>query len=378
MLVFLISVFLMLCIPGSFVLIFPGAYHSGFDCGFNCTEAVNFAPVDWLPHGQNTVELYCLQGRRTSISHDKLLFGAAREAVRAQWEVSLLGKSTLDHLRWKELCGKDGILASALKSRKMDKDFDSVRKRECWTCFYDLHLSAACCQCSPGKYACLNHAKQLCSCSWSAKTFLFRYEMSKLDLLVQALEGKLSSVYRWAREDLGLALSRCVSNDQLKACGDENTAVVQALENLKKREHAVAFAISSSGTADDSYSMQKENPCIVPSESTSSSSLSSSSEESDEDISDGFLFRKKQCLFSAYNSNSPVYHLKKEALSSKLPKDDSSEHNIAQRLIPSSRVGHLTDLASEKQITKRPPSCCQSDIILLSDDEGEDPCRKLC
>lgn len=423
--------------PREFVLIFPGAYYSGFDCGFNCTEAVNFAPVDWLPHGQNTVELYCLQGRRTSISHDKLLFGAAREAVRAQWEVSLLGKSTLDHLRWKELCGKDGILASALKSRiksegrrreylctssqsrKMDKDFDSVRKRECWTCFYDLHLSAACCQCSPDKYACLNHAKQLCSCSWSAKTFLFRYEMSKLDLLVQALEGKLSSVYRWAREDLGLALSRCVSNDQLKACGFVNNpspteskqeqkcqdevlksqdvvepndiienstnwisemktpAVLQALENLKKREHAVAFAISSSGTADDSYSMQKENPCIVPSESTSSSSLSSSS-ESDEDISDGFLFRKKQCLFSAYNSNSPVYHLKKEALSSKLPKDDSSEHNIAQRLIPSSRVGHLTDLASEKQITKRPPSCCQSDIILLSDDEGEDPCQKLC
>lgn len=101
--------------PREFVLIFPGAYHSGFDCGFNCTEAVNFASVDWLPHGQNTVELYCLQGRRTSISHDKLLFGAAREAVRAQWEVSLLGKSTLDHLRWKELCGKDGILASALK-----------------------------------------------------------------------------------------------------------------------------------------------------------------------------------------------------------------------------------------------------------------------
>ncbi|RVW53528.1 Lysine-specific demethylase JMJ703 [Vitis vinifera] len=391
--------------PREFVLIFPGAYHSGFDCGFNCTEAVNFAPVDWLPHGQNTVELYCLQGRRTSISHDKLLFGAAREAVRAQWEVSLLGKSTLDHLRWKELCGKDGILASALKSRiksegrrreylctssqsrKMDKDFDSVRKRECWTCFYDLHLSAACCQCSPDKYACLNHAKQLCSCSWSAKTFLFRYEMSKLDLLVQALEGKLSSVYR--------VKTRTKCQDEVLKSQDvvepngiiENStnwisemktpAVLQALENLKKREHAVAFAISSSGTADDTYSMQKENPCIVPSESASSSSLSSSS-ESDEDISDGFLFRKKQCLFSAYNSNSPVYHLKKEALSSKLPKDDSSEHNIAQRSIPSSRVGHLTDLASEKQITKRPPSCCQSDIILLSDDEGEDPCRKLC
>lgn len=101
--------------PREFVLTFPGAYHSGFDSGFNCAEAVNFAPFDWLPHGQNAVELYCLQGRRTSISHDKLLLGAAKEAVRAQWELSLLRKITLDNLRWKDLCGKDGILASVLK-----------------------------------------------------------------------------------------------------------------------------------------------------------------------------------------------------------------------------------------------------------------------
>lgn len=101
--------------PGEFVLFFPGAYHSGFDCGFNCTEGVNFAPVDWLPHGQNAVDLYCLLGRRTLISHDKLLFGAAEEAVRAQWELALLGKKTSDNLLWKNLCGKNGILASALK-----------------------------------------------------------------------------------------------------------------------------------------------------------------------------------------------------------------------------------------------------------------------
>lgn len=100
---------------GEFVLTFPRAYHSGFNCGFNCAEAVNVAPVDWLPHGQIAIELYRQQGRKTSISHDKLLLGAAREAVRAHWELNLLKKNNLDNLRWKDLFGRDGILATALK-----------------------------------------------------------------------------------------------------------------------------------------------------------------------------------------------------------------------------------------------------------------------
>ncbi|KAM1484615.1 hypothetical protein ACFXTO_036650 [Malus domestica] len=63
---------------GEFVLTFPRACHSGFNCGFNCAEAVNLALVDWLEHGQNAVELYSEQCRKTAISHDKLLLGSAR------------------------------------------------------------------------------------------------------------------------------------------------------------------------------------------------------------------------------------------------------------------------------------------------------------
>jgi hypothetical protein len=102
---------------GEFVLTFPRAYHSGFNCGFNCAEAVNVAPVDWLPHGQTAVELYREQRRKTSISHDKLLLGAAREAVRAHWELNLLKKNTLENLRWKHVCGKDGILSTITQGK---------------------------------------------------------------------------------------------------------------------------------------------------------------------------------------------------------------------------------------------------------------------
>lgn len=100
---------------GEFVLTFPRAYHSGFNTGFNCAEAVNVAPVDWLPHGQNAVELYREQKRKISISHDKLLLGAAKEAVRAHWNSAFMKKNTSVESRWKDVCGQDGILAMALK-----------------------------------------------------------------------------------------------------------------------------------------------------------------------------------------------------------------------------------------------------------------------
>lgn len=99
---------------GEFVITFPRAYHSGFNCGFNCAEAVNVAPVDWLMHGQNAVELYSFQCRKTSLSHDKLLIGSALEAVRALAELAL-GKESPKNLKWRSVCGKDGDLTKAVK-----------------------------------------------------------------------------------------------------------------------------------------------------------------------------------------------------------------------------------------------------------------------
>jgi histone demethylase JARID1 len=105
---------------GEFVLTFPRAYHAGFNCGFNCAEAVNVAPIDWLPVGQNAVELYREQARKITVSHDKLLLGAAREAIRAQWDILFLKRNTADNLRWKGVCGPDSTICKSLKVNGSD------------------------------------------------------------------------------------------------------------------------------------------------------------------------------------------------------------------------------------------------------------------
>jgi jumonji domain-containing protein 2 len=44
---------------GEFVVLNAGAYHSGFNLGFNCAEAVNFATEDWLATGNEATQCTC-------------------------------------------------------------------------------------------------------------------------------------------------------------------------------------------------------------------------------------------------------------------------------------------------------------------------------
>lgn len=117
----------------------------------------------------------------------------------------------------------------------MSKNFDAAHKKECTVCLYDLHFSAAGCQCNPNKFSCLDHAKQLCSCPWSDRFFLFRYEMSELDLLLEALEGKQRAVYKWAKEDLGLSL-QSISKKTSQAPGLVGSPTSHTEESKQKEQ----------------------------------------------------------------------------------------------------------------------------------------------
>ncbi|GAV76000.1 JmjC domain-containing protein/JmjN domain-containing protein/zf-C5HC2 domain-containing protein [Cephalotus follicularis] len=380
--------------PGQFVLVLPGAYHSGFDCGFNCAEIVNFAPLDWLPHGLNAVELYREQRRKTSISYDKLLLGAAREAVRAQWELSLLRKNTPDNLRWKAACGKDGILAKALKlrikqedsrrkyltsslqTRRMEKSFDATRKRECTICLSDLHLSAAGCPCSADSYSCLNHVKQHCACTWNDKSFLFRHEMGELNVLIEAVEGKLSAVNQWAKEVLKLALFTNIAKDVLhsdthagisKQTEDRSLDAVCSIKEemkarlqqaawrkkLKAKENTTVSTVAPSGTDE------------VSSESASASSSSDSEYASDL----AFPVGRKGFHLSPRIANTNVCSRKKEILSSELSKATYGENNMEDYSNSSIQAAASSNLPPMKKRVKMSSSSFPSDVIVINDED---------
>ncbi|CAN8294959.1 unnamed protein product [Cochlearia groenlandica] len=344
---------------GEFVLTFPRAYHAGFNSGFNCAEAVNVAPVDWLPHGQIAIELYCQQGRKTSISHDKLLLGAAREVVKADWELNLLKKNTIDNLRWKKFSGKDGILAKTLKARvvmertrreflcnsslalKMHSNFDATNERECCVCFFDLHLSAAGCRCSPEKYTCLTHVTQLCSCPWVTKYFLFRYDIDELNVLVEAVEGKLSSVYRWARQDLGLALTAHMSESKMEMAEEEK----------------VHRDLSLQTAAFSGKDLQMKG--------TSREVLNKGSEKTRKFSDVNLLLKEKEEQFKPSHSVKPI-------------KDETVyDPSVPKVSVYQPSEGGMLSLIAAKLTSGNKKSQSQpNDVILLSDDEDDIP-RKL-
>jgi hypothetical protein len=67
-------------------MVASGWWHAGF----NCAEAVNFAPADWLPFGAFAVERYRFYHKAAVLSHDELLCVVAKVCNAAGGRVVLL------------------------------------------------------------------------------------------------------------------------------------------------------------------------------------------------------------------------------------------------------------------------------------------------
>lgn len=253
------------------------------------------------------------------------------------------------------------FLCSSSQAMKMDSNFDATSERECNVCLFDLHLSAACCHCSPDKYACLNHAKQLCPCAWGDKFFLFRYDITELSVLVEALEGKLSAIYRWARLDLGLALSSYVTKDtmQVENFHHSGGSILEKMSSLPFPnsikdplviEVSKESCINSTGIIDQTPSEQqnKSSDAALPLEDTKTSSISRSSCVS-EMLNNIAQLKGEESIILTSNSRTSV---------SQLSEEDKS---------------YATKPIAAESVVKKTEVLKHDDIILLSDDEGDEP-----
>ncbi len=89
---------------------FLRAYHGGFNMGFNCAEAVNFAPADWLRFGELSRERYRAFRKPSLLCHEWLLF-----KVRSGLSLSCRLKSACIHGH--RIDGHIVFLSPALVSR---------------------------------------------------------------------------------------------------------------------------------------------------------------------------------------------------------------------------------------------------------------------
>lgn len=233
------------------------------------------------------------------------------------------------------------FLCNSSLALKMHSNFDATNERECCICFFDLHLSAAGCRCSPEKYSCLTHVKQLCSCPWVTKYFLFRYDIDELNVLVEAVEGKLSSVYRWARQDLGLALSAHVSGSKMEM--DEE-------EKVDKDLSPQAAALSG-----------KDLQLKVTSREDLSKGLEKASKLSDVNLP---LIDKEEKLRPSHCMK-PV---KEETVC------DSSDPKVS--VCQPSEGGMHSVTAAKSASGKKNSQSLPNDVILLSDDEHDIPKKR--
>jgi [histone H3]-trimethyl-L-lysine9/36 demethylase len=107
--------------PGEFVITFPGAYHAGFNHGFNIAEATNFATEKWIEIGRTAKSCSCnpdsvridMDVFETLVRRDKLLRRELDKFPPAETEDKAETVETLDAVDHSAEEGGDGAVSDS-------------------------------------------------------------------------------------------------------------------------------------------------------------------------------------------------------------------------------------------------------------------------
>lgn len=202
-----VPVYSLLQVPGTFVVTFPRAFHSGFSYGFNCGEAVNFAGANWIEHAKLASERYRRIGRLAVLGHDRLIFTLAHDVGELPYEAAKTLRDELDRLikeekvlrpRLYQLGCRDVSKIVHPPKNKTDQGIDAVAtdyddKRVCLVCRHTCYLSAVACNCSQTQVACLRHPSFLCKCP-NVNKYVIEWESDEqLDQALAKVDAHLNS-----------------------------------------------------------------------------------------------------------------------------------------------------------------------------------------
>ncbi|KAL9649554.1 hypothetical protein ABK040_003232 [Willaertia magna] len=84
--------------PGSFVITFPRAYHSGFNLGFNIAESVNFSTCSWLKYNRIALDKYYETKRATTFPTEQLIISAITSFINKERKDSKFYDTTCKYL----------------------------------------------------------------------------------------------------------------------------------------------------------------------------------------------------------------------------------------------------------------------------------------
>lgn len=219
---------------GEFVITMPRSYHSGFNCGFNVAESVNFATPFWLDWGLAAVNQYRFV-RSAVFAHEKMVWKAACDSGRfdslnlaisirqqlqlyqdyaataiarlAEQGVTKIFQFTKIHIALKmngyglpydvtEVLDKD--LHDGSHVDLEDKDGFEPEDPQCTVCGYDLYHHRVDCHCTtPRKPRCLKHATtKICSCRSNSLFISYRYRNSSWKAVLTLLDAVIERLKR--------------------------------------------------------------------------------------------------------------------------------------------------------------------------------------
>ena len=171
----------------SYIITFPYSYHAGFNTGYNCAEAVNFAPVDWLPFGAFATERYVGDKRYQSVAHDQLLLTLTNGCERVSG--------------WKETVRREMEKRVKIEEERREKatkvcgevvkmeHFCDFNELDCCICLGDLNWAGVVCDCSfrkgRGLIYCLRCVKR-CNCTNDKRKLVVRQSIQEMNELVRS------------------------------------------------------------------------------------------------------------------------------------------------------------------------------------------------